>query len=143
MLLFLGCCALALILWAFAVGPLWLYLLLPLFRKLYVGEIALGIWLLLAVLAGLLLWLILRRKKAGAVMRQLFFAPAAYLLAHLCLAGLTTVSFSLMADLGCILALTGVLYALATLLWKGIALRRRSGPARGADPSCAPPAEKE
>lgn len=112
--------------------------ILPRLALAYYVLIAAG----LALVFGLL-WLILRRKKAGAVMRQLFFAPAAYLLAHLCLAGLTTVSFSLMADLGCILALTGVLYALATLLWKGIALRRRSGPARGADPSCAPPAEKE
>ncbi len=93
--------------------------ILPRLALAYYVLIAAG----LALIFGLL-WLILRRKKAGAVMRQLFFAPAAYLLAHLCLAGLTTVSFSLMADLGCILALTGVLYALATLLWKGIALRR-------------------
>lgn len=63
--LFLGCCALALIVWAFAVGPLWLYLILPLFRKLTVGENALGIWLLLALLAALLIWLVLlfRRGK--------------------------------------------------------------------------------
>ena len=93
--------------------------ILPRLALAYYVLIAAG----LALIFGLL-WLILRRKKAGAVMRQLFFAPAAYLLAHLCLAGLTTVSFSLMADLGCILALTGVLYTLATLLWKEIALRR-------------------
>ena len=75
-LLFLGCCALALILWAFAVGPLWLYLLLPLFRKLYVGEIALGIWLLLALLAGLLLWLILLFRRGKH--RLLAFFGAVY-----------------------------------------------------------------
>lgn len=77
-LLFLGCCALALILWAFAIGPLCLYLLLPLFRKLCIGEIALGIWLLLALLAGLLVWLILVYRRGKH--RLLAFFGAVYVL---------------------------------------------------------------
>lgn len=78
-LLFLGCCALALVLWAFAIGPLCLYLLLPLFRKLCVGEkIALGIWLLLALLAGLLVWLILLYRRGKH--RLLAFFGAVYVL---------------------------------------------------------------
>lgn len=64
-LIFLGCCALALILWAAAAGPFWIYLVLPLFKSLRVGERAVGIWILLVLLAGLLLWMLLlfRRGK--------------------------------------------------------------------------------
>ena len=77
-LLFLGCCSLALILWAFAIGPLYLYLLLPLFRKLCIGEIALGIWLLLALLTGLLVWQILLFRRGKH--RLLAFFGAVYVL---------------------------------------------------------------
>ena len=55
----------ALLVWAFALGPLLVYLVIPGFARLTVSEQPLGIWLLLALLTGLLVWVILlfRKKK--------------------------------------------------------------------------------
>ncbi len=55
----------ALLIWAFALGPLMVYLVIPSCARLTVSDRPLGIWLLLAVLAGLMVWilLLLRKKK--------------------------------------------------------------------------------
>lgn len=55
----------ALLIWAFALGPLMVYLVIPCCARLTASDRPLGIWLLLALLAGLLVWalLLLRKKK--------------------------------------------------------------------------------
>ncbi len=71
----------------------------------------------LAVFSGIL-WLVWRNKKRSRVLRQLFFAPLSYLLAHLCLMGLRSISFSIMRDFCYILLTAAALYALISLLWQ-------------------------
>lgn len=75
--------------------------------------------LIAAVLAlGLgALWLSLRRKPCAALMRQLFFAPFAWLAAQLLLKGLDAASFQLEWELGWLLLLALVIYSLLTLAW--------------------------
>lgn len=57
----------------------------------------------------------LRRKPCAALMRQLFFAPFAWLAAQLLLKGLDAASFQLEWELGWILLLALAIYRLLTL----------------------------
>lgn len=70
----------------------------------------------LALVLGVL-WLCLRRKPCAALMRQLFLAPASWLVAQLLLKGLDATSFHLVWDLGWILLLALAVYSLFTLAW--------------------------
>ena len=95
-------------------------------------RLALGYYALLAAaLAALtgLSWFLLRHRPWSWILRQSFFAPAAYLLAHLLLKGLQPASFFLVRDLGCILLTAAMLYALLTLLWQ-VWRRRGEGAAQ-------------
>ncbi len=80
---------------------------------------------ILAVLSGLL-WLILRKRDRSWIVRQLFFVPLSYILAHLLIMGLRTSSFSITRDF-CYIVLTAcALYALISLLWQVLLLKRKS-----------------
>ena len=72
---------------------------------------------ILAVVSGLL-WFILREKKAGRIMRQVFFTPIAYLMAHLLLKGTETISFFMGRELCSILIIAVALYFLFSLAWQ-------------------------
>ena len=83
----------------------------------------LGYYLLMAfVLAAALgiLALILRKKRSGAVLRQLFFAPVAYILGHLLVKGPNTVSFNAAWELVPILIAAAGSYALLSLGWQAL-----------------------
>ncbi len=71
----------------------------------------------LAAVSGLL-WFIFRGKKAGIIMRQIFFAPAAYIAAHLLLKGTATTSYFMGRELYFILMIAIALYFLFTLAWQ-------------------------
>ena len=77
----------------------------------------------LAAVSGLL-WFIFRGKKAGIIMRQIFFAPAAYIAAHLLLKGTATTSYFMGRELYFILMIAIALYFLFTLAWQ-VWLQRR------------------
>lgn len=65
-------------------------------------RLVLGYYMILASLGCALfgiLWLTLRKKKAGAVFRDLFFAALAYMAGHLLVKGFDTVSFDAGRDL--------------------------------------------
>ena len=90
-------------------------------------RLALAYYLLIAAaLAGLcgLLWAILQKRNRSWILRQLFFAPVSYLLAHLLLKGVKTTSFFMEHDLFSILLMAAALYALLSLAWQ-VFLRRR------------------
>ena len=77
----------------------------------------------LAAVSGLL-WFIFRGKKAGKIMRQVFFAPIAYIAAHLLLKGTATTSYFMGRELYFILMIAIALYFLFTLAWQ-VWLQRR------------------
>ena len=77
----------------------------------------------LAAVSGLL-WFIFRGKKAGIIMRQIFFAPAAYIAAHLLLKGTATTSYFMGRELYFILMIAIALYFLFILAWQ-VWLQRR------------------
>jgi len=64
-----------------------------------------------------LLWLGLRKSRYHGVIRQLFFAPLAYLLGQLLLKGTETISYQLPVDLIMLLLAAAALYGLMTLGW--------------------------
>ena len=90
-------------------------------------RLALGYYLIIAavcaVLCGLA-WAILRKWRYSWVLRQLFFAPAAYILSHLLLKGISTTSFFMDRDFISILLMTAALYALLSLAWRAFQQRR-------------------
>ncbi len=73
-----------------------------------------------------LLWLIFRCGPRGRIIRQAFFAPVSYLIAHLLLMGLHPASFSILRDFAFILLTACVLYALLTLLWQTLLQRKKA-----------------
>ena len=77
----------------------------------------------LAAVSGLL-WFIFRGKKAGKIMRQVFFAPIAYIAAHILLKGTVTTSYFMGRELYFILMIAIALYFLFTLAWQ-VWLQRR------------------
>ena len=90
-------------------------------------RLALNAYFLIAALLAVVsagLWFLLRRKKAGNILRQIFFAPAAYLLAHLLLKGTENSSFFLVRDLLFIGMVSVACYFLFTLAWQ-VWLQRR------------------
>lgn len=80
---------------------------------------------LVAALSGLL-WLIFRNRRWSPILRQVFFAPAAFILAHILLMGPRTESFFLLRDLGCTALVACALYALLSLLWQAWLRHRRA-----------------
>ena len=77
----------------------------------------------LAAVSGLL-WFIFCGKKAGKIMRQVFFAPIAYIAAHILLKGTATTSYFMGRELYFILMIAIALYFLFTLAWQ-VWLQRR------------------
>ena len=71
----------------------------------------------LAALSGIL-WLVWHRKKWIWVVRQIFFAPLSYILAHLFVMGFRSISFSITRDFCFILLTAAALYGLISLLWQ-------------------------
>ena len=73
----------------------------------------------------LLLWLLLRRKRVAGVLRQLSFAPLAYLLGQVLVKGFDARSIFLTRDLSLIAIAAAGFYALLTLLCLTWAQRRK------------------
>ena len=91
-------------------------------------RLALAYYLIIAAMAAIPLgvgWLLLRKKKAGDVLRQLFFAPVAYIIAHFLIKGWRTSTFFLERDFASILLTATALYALMTLAWQLLRQRWR------------------
>lgn len=91
-------------------------------------RLVLGYYVYLALLLGAvsgLLWLLLRKKKAGAVLRQIFFAPVSYLIGHVLIMGLKTLSFDAGRDFGFILMAACGVYAILTLLCRELRQRKQ------------------
>ena len=83
-------------------------------------RLALAYYLVMAAAAAAilgLLWLGLRKSRYHGVIRQLFFAPLAYLLGQLLLKGTETISYQLPVDLIMLLLAAAALYGLMTLGW--------------------------
>lgn len=66
-----------------------------------------------------LLWLLLRKKKAGEICRVFCFAALSYPLGHLLVKGTQTMSFHLPRDFGLTLIAAAGLFALMMLGWSG------------------------
>ena len=81
--------------------------------------------LALAAVSGLA-WFILRKRRSGAIARQLFFAPAAWVIAHFLIKGTKAASFFIGRDLIGILVMAAAVYALLTLVWAGWITRRNA-----------------
>ena len=71
----------------------------------------------LAVVLGIL-WRVFRKRQWSRILRQMFFVPVSYGMAHLLLMGTRTTSFFLLRDLCYILLTGGALYVLLSLLWQ-------------------------
>ena len=71
----------------------------------------------LAVLCGLA-WVVFRKWDYSWILRQLFFAPVSYVIAHFLIKGIHTPSFFLEHDLISIALITIALYALFSLSWQ-------------------------
>lgn len=83
-------------------------------------RLALGYYLFMAAAATAilgLLWLGLRKSRFSGVLRQLFFAPLAYVLGQLLLKGMETISYQLPVDLIMLLLAAAAVYGLLTLGW--------------------------
>ena len=90
-------------------------------------RLVLGYYVLLALGLGAvsgLLWLLFRKKKAGVVFRQIFFAPVAYLTGHVLIMGLNTISFDAGRDFLFILAAACGICGMLTLLSREIKQRK-------------------
>ncbi len=91
-------------------------------------RLALGYYLMLALAAAGacgLMWLFLRKWKNSWILRQLFFAPISYILSHLLLKGMKTTSFFMERDLLSILLVALAIYALLTIAWQMMLMRRK------------------
>ena len=91
-------------------------------------RLALSFYLLLA--AGLaavsgIAWFLLRCRDKSWIVRQVFFSPAAYLIAHFLVKGTRTATFFLERDLAAILLTALALYILITLAWQMVLMRKR------------------
>ena len=90
-------------------------------------RLVLGYYVFLALLLGAvsgLLWFLLRKKKAGALFRLIFFTPVSYLIGHVLIRGLQTVSFDAGRDFGFILMAACGVYAILTLLCRELRQRK-------------------
>lgn len=90
-------------------------------------RLALAYYAILAAITALLsgiVWLILRKRPASRVLRQIFFAPVSYLAAHLLIKGTHTASFFMQRDFLSIVLIATALYVVLTLSWQ-LWLRRR------------------
>ena len=91
-------------------------------------RLVLGYYVLLALALGAvsaLLWLLLRKKEAGALFRQIFFVPVSYLTGHVLIMGLNTLSFDAGRDFGFILMAACGVYAILTLLFCELRQRKQ------------------
>ena len=91
-------------------------------------RLALAYYLMIAlVAAGIcgLIWGILRNWTYSWILRQLFFAPISYILSHLLLKGMKTTSFFMERDLLSILLVALAIYALLTIAWQMMLMRRK------------------
>lgn len=79
--------------------------------------------LALLIVSGLA-WLLLRKKRAGGVFRQIFFAPVSYLIGHMLMKGFRTLSFNAGRDFVFILSAACAVYAILTLVRKELAQKR-------------------
>lgn len=90
-------------------------------------RLVLGYYVYLALLLGAvsgLLWFLLRKKKAGALFRLIFFAPVSYLIGHVLIMGLKTLSFDAGRDFGFILMAAWGVYAILMLLRRELRQRK-------------------
>lgn len=82
-------------------------------------RLVLGYYTILAVLGLIifgLLWLILRRKRAGKVMKYLFFLPASYLLGHFMIMGKDMLTYTAAENFGFILTAFAAVYAIIVIV---------------------------
>ena len=71
----------------------------------------------LAALTGFI-WFLLRNRNRSWIVRQVFFAPVSYIIAHLLIKGFRSASFFPEQDSLCILIITAALYTLFSLAWQ-------------------------
>ena len=86
-------------------------------------RLVLGYYLMIALALSAVLGvpaLFLRRKTVGPILRQLFFAPVAYILGHLLIKGFVTVSFDATWELLQILIAAAASYGLLGLGWQAL-----------------------
>ena len=91
-------------------------------------RLAMNYYLLLAAAAAAVtgaLWFLFRRRPAGRVFRQVFFAPAAYIIAHLMINGLQGAAYSIGRNLWFTLMTALALYGVITLLWQAWEQRQK------------------
>ena len=84
-------------------------------------RLVLSYYMMIAAVAAAVLgviWFAFRRRNAGKVLRQLFFAPISYVAAHLLIKGFSGVSFDPEEELVSILVLAAAIYALLSLTWQ-------------------------
>ncbi len=91
-------------------------------------RLALGYYVIMAMVfipASGIVWIVLRKHDKSWIIRQIFFVPVSYLLAHFLIKGCRTTSFFMERDFISILLLTAALYALLSLCWQVFLQRRK------------------
>lgn len=86
-------------------------------------RLVLGYYLLIALALVIVLGisaLLLRRKKAGPVLRQIFLVPVSWILGHVLVKGFITVSFDIQWDCLMILISAAASYTLLSLTWQAL-----------------------
>ena len=84
-------------------------------------RLALAFYLWMAVFLTVIFglgWFFLRSRAFSWIPRQLFFAPACYVLVHFLIKGVHTASFFIVRDFISIVLITLALYALVSLAWQ-------------------------
>src|SRR5690606_32934422 len=70
----------------------------------------LSLAIILAIISGTILLLVRRKEKVKNVVVKVFHLPISYILAHICIKGLNTSSYSAARDFYAILFVTVLLY---------------------------------
>ena len=86
-------------------------------------RLALSYYVILAAIVAIIfavLWIVFRKKNAGRVFRQLFFIPLSYIIGHLLVKGISSISNFLMRDFIMIVILGAAVYALLTLIFSSL-----------------------
>ena len=91
-------------------------------------RLALGYYVILAIVLATvsgITWLFLHSHDKSWIVRQIFFAPVSYLLAHFLIKGCRTTSFFMERDFCSIVSMATALYILLSLLWQVILRRKK------------------
>lgn len=92
-------------------------------------RLALSYYVIIAVVAAVftgIIWITVRKKHWSRIVRQVFFAPVAYILAHLLIMGFRVSSFFITRDFCFIILTACALYALISLLWQVLLQQKKA-----------------